>query len=169
MIHQKENLINTRDYHINIHFANGDIVKSELIGQYIGLINNHKIILNDVLYVPSFKRSLLSIDHLSEDNFKTVFYKNKHNNKKCAILYNNNNNINETCSLRNVYNGYTNEIKNNELYYYNTNNLKDKHQINNAENYNIIKNNNNIKEIKELKINDNHEIDKNNMINNKIE
>eukprot|EP00833_Pecoramyces_ruminatium_P017030 jgi/Orpsp1_1/1191062/evm.model.d7180000083239.1 len=89
MIHQKENLINTSDYHINIHFANGDIVKSELIGQYIGLINNHKIILNDVLYVPSFKRSLLSIDHLSEDNFKTVFYKNKHNNKKCAILYNN--------------------------------------------------------------------------------
>eukprot|EP00833_Pecoramyces_ruminatium_P001025 jgi/Orpsp1_1/1175057/evm.model.c7180000052477.1 len=48
MIHQKENLINKCDYHINIHFGNGDVVKSELIGQYLGLINNHKIILNDV-------------------------------------------------------------------------------------------------------------------------
>jgi len=40
---------------INIHFANGDIVESKLIGKCIRLINNHKIILNDVLYVPSFK------------------------------------------------------------------------------------------------------------------
>ena len=27
------------DHHINIHFANGDVVESKLIGKYIGLIN----------------------------------------------------------------------------------------------------------------------------------
>ncbi len=89
MTNNKENLIDTRDYKVNIHFANGGMVKTELMGKYVGLINNKKIVLNDVLYVPSFKRSLLSIDHLSEDNYKTVFLKNKNRNKNCAIIYNN--------------------------------------------------------------------------------
>eukprot|EP00833_Pecoramyces_ruminatium_P008238 jgi/Orpsp1_1/1182270/evm.model.c7180000080563.1 len=66
--HSQNNLTNPRDFIINIHFANGGIVKSKYIGNYIGLINDNKIVLNDVLYVPSFKRSLVSIDHLNALN-----------------------------------------------------------------------------------------------------
>eukprot|EP00833_Pecoramyces_ruminatium_P015632 jgi/Orpsp1_1/1189664/evm.model.d7180000073595.1 len=101
--HSQNNLTNPRDFIINIHFANGGIVKSKYIGKYIGLINDNKIVLNDVLYVPSFKRSLVSIDHLSKDNYKTVFCRNKHNNKNCALLYNNNG--------KRVYTSYSNKSK----------------------------------------------------------
>ena len=79
------------------------MVKSKYIGNYVGLINNHKIILNDVIYVPSFKRSLISIDHLSKDNYKTVFCKNKYNDKNCAILYNNNG--------KRIYTSFSNKSK----------------------------------------------------------
>jgi len=54
----------------------------------VGFIINHKIVLNDVLYVPSFRRNLLSIDHLSEENYKIIFWKNRNKNKNCALLYN---------------------------------------------------------------------------------
>ena len=103
MTHDKNILTNTRDFCINIHFANGGMVKSKYIGNYVGLINNHKIILNDVIYVPSFKRSLISIDHLSKDNYKTVFCKNKYNDKNCAILYNNNG--------KRIYTSFSNKSK----------------------------------------------------------
>ena len=90
MICDKDHLENTRKYVINITFADGGFVKSILIGQYVGYMNGHKIILNDVLYIPTFKRNLMSIDHLNEEYFKVVFYKNRNNNLKCATLYDEN-------------------------------------------------------------------------------
>eukprot|EP00833_Pecoramyces_ruminatium_P000540 jgi/Orpsp1_1/1174572/evm.model.c7180000050617.1 len=102
MIHNKNYLFNTRDYHINIHFADGENAKRELIGKYVGYINNYKITLNDVLYVPSFKRSLLSIDHLSKEDYKMLFYKNKIKNKNCAMIYNN--------KGKRVYTSYSNNL-----------------------------------------------------------
>ena len=53
-------------------------------------MNGHKIILNDVLYIPTFKRNLMFIDHLSEEYFKVVFYKNRNNYLKCPTLYDEN-------------------------------------------------------------------------------
>jgi len=64
MTHNKNILTNIKNININIYFANGSTIKSKLISQYIGYINDEKIILNDVLYIPIFKRSLLLIDHL---------------------------------------------------------------------------------------------------------
>jgi len=83
MTHNKSMLTNIK----NIYFANRSTIKSKLIGQYIGYINDEKIILNDVLYIPTFRRSLLSINHLSEDLYKTLFHKNMYNYKNCALLY----------------------------------------------------------------------------------
>jgi len=103
MARDENNLVNPNDFHINIYFANGGIVKSKSIGNYNGLINNHKIILNDVIYAPSFKRSLISIDHLSKDNYKPVFCKNKYDNENCAILYNDNG--------KRIYTSYANNSK----------------------------------------------------------
>jgi len=86
-----ENLVEAREYEINIYFADGGFVKSELIGQYKGYMKGYEVLLNDVLYIPTFKRNLLSIDHLTEDYYKIVFYKNRLNEQKCATIYNSDN------------------------------------------------------------------------------
>jgi len=85
MTYNKNILRNLKKFNLTIYFANGDSVKSEYIGQYIGYINSNKIILNDVLYIPSFKRNLLSIDHLVDQKYKIIF--NKYNDKKYVSIY----------------------------------------------------------------------------------
>ena len=77
MINNKNFLTDTIKFNVNIYFANGGHVRSELKGKFVGYFNNNKIILNNVLYVPEFKRNLMSIDHLSSEYYKTVFYRYK--------------------------------------------------------------------------------------------
>jgi len=57
-----------------IQFADGGTVTATYIGTYVGYINNNEITLRNVLYIPKFKKSLLSIDNLSEEGYKTIFY-----------------------------------------------------------------------------------------------
>ena len=103
MTHNKKILINSCEYYINIHFADWGTAKIELIGKYVGFINNSKIVLNDVLYVPSFKLGLFSIDHLNEENYKIIFWKNRINNKNYTLLYNN--------KGKRIYTSYSNKSK----------------------------------------------------------
>jgi len=73
MTNNKNGLYHTKEHIEEISFANGDTIKSTHIGTYKGYINHNLIILNDVLYVPEFKRSLLSIDSLSQKHYKIIF------------------------------------------------------------------------------------------------
>ena len=57
-----ECLSNITKFNKRIYFANGKNVKSKFIGTYKGYINDNKINLKNVLYVPVFKRNLISID-----------------------------------------------------------------------------------------------------------
>jgi len=77
-----------------IYFANGESVKSKYIGTYKGYINDNKINLKNVLYVPVFKKNLISIDCLSDQYYKTIFQ--KLNNKNNVSIYNKKNN--KVCS-----------------------------------------------------------------------
>jgi len=99
------NLVDSQKHEVSIHFANNHIIKSKIIGKFVGYINGNKITLNIVLYIHTFKKNLLSIDHLSNihtfkknllsidhlsnENFKTVFYRYK--NKNHAAIFNNKN------------------------------------------------------------------------------
>ena len=94
-------LTNFRRLNKKIYFANGQYVRSRGIGTYEGYINDYKVSLKNVLYVPSFKKNLLSVDGLSDQNYKTMFC--KRDNKKCAILFNSKNN--RVCT---TYSNYSN-------------------------------------------------------------
>lgn len=84
----------------DISFADGGSVTATYKGTYRGYIYNNKITLKNVLYVPSFKRSLISIDCLTDKNYKTIFFKkddknmvsiyNNKRNRLCTISSNNN-------------------------------------------------------------------------------
>jgi hypothetical protein len=84
----------------SIVLANGETTKSTFKGTYEGYINDNKIILHNVLYIPAFRRSLLSIDCLSERHFKTIFY-NKNNNNLASIY---NKRGNKLCTIKSTKN-----------------------------------------------------------------
>jgi len=84
-------LSNISKFNREIYFANGESVKSKFIGTYNGYINDNKITLKNVLFVPVFKKNLISIDCLSDQNYKTVFQ--KINNKNNVSIYKKNNKI----------------------------------------------------------------------------
>ena len=105
MTGNKNILTNTRKEETDICFADGTTITSTLIGQFKGKINGHEITLHEVLYIPIFKRNLMSINHLTNSNYKIVFHKEKSNNVKCAtIFYNKGNRIYKSISNgANVY------------------------------------------------------------------
>ena len=67
-------LINKKHHEETIMFANGKKIKSTCIGDFVGYINDHKIILKNVLLVPAFKRNLISVSKLIEQNFRVIFH-----------------------------------------------------------------------------------------------
>jgi len=68
-------LTNMLKHNKKIYFANGEYVKSKGIVTYKGYINDNIINLKHVLYIPAFNKNLISVDGLSDQNYKTVFYK----------------------------------------------------------------------------------------------
>ena len=101
--HMTNNLKGLKDivkHKESIVFANGETTKSTFKGTYEGYINDNKIILHNVLYIPAFRRSLLSIDCLSERHFKTIFY-NKNNNNLASIY---NKRGNKLCTIKSTKN-----------------------------------------------------------------
>jgi len=68
-------LLDKKKYNKKIFFANGDFVKSKFIGTYKGYVNDNKIKLKNVLYVPEFKKNLISIDGLVINIIKQFFKK----------------------------------------------------------------------------------------------
>ena len=85
-----EILDDVQECNSKIRFANGDHVVAEGIGTYHGYINDNKIKLKNVLYIPVFRKNLISVDGLSDQNLKTVFYRNQ--NRNYASVYNSKNN-----------------------------------------------------------------------------
>jgi len=83
--YQLNSLSNTAPHKEQISFANGDKMYSKFIGDYTGFINNIKITLNNVLYVPNFKRNIISISKLTEQNYKFIF--NNKDNIPQLIMY----------------------------------------------------------------------------------
>ena len=83
-------LDNKKAFNKKIFFANGDYVKSKYIGEFNGYINDNKISLKNILFIPEFKRNLMSVDCLTDSHFKTVFFKDNNINK--VSIYNKNNN-----------------------------------------------------------------------------
>lgn len=82
---------NTIPHKESIYFANGEKLYSKFIGDYIGYVNNTKIILKTVLYVlyiPEFKKNIISISKLIEQKYKLIF--NNNYNKSQLILYSQN-------------------------------------------------------------------------------
>jgi len=96
-------LLDKKKYNKKIFFANGDFVKSKFISTYKGYVNDNKITLKNVLYVPEFKKNLISIDGLSDQHYKTIFQKIK--NKKWCHIYNKNSNR-VCCACANNSNTY---------------------------------------------------------------
>jgi len=100
MTNDLKSLENVVEHEEVISFADGGKVIATHKGDYLGYINDNKITLRDVLYVPAFKRSLISIDCLSDKHYTTTFYKD--NNKNCVSLYNKNKN--KICTVTSNYN-----------------------------------------------------------------
>jgi hypothetical protein len=86
MTYTKKGLYDIKEHVEEISFSNGDTIKSIHIGTYKEYINHNLIILNDVLYVLDFKRSLLLIHSLSQKYYKTIFY--IENNQKLITIFN---------------------------------------------------------------------------------
>eukprot|EP00833_Pecoramyces_ruminatium_P007340 jgi/Orpsp1_1/1181372/evm.model.c7180000076991.1 len=85
-ITNKLELLTNKVNHVEyITFANGDKIHSLFKGNFIGFINNYKIELKDVLYVPNSKKNLISLSKLTQLNYKFVF--SKFNNKPIMIMY----------------------------------------------------------------------------------
>eukprot|EP00833_Pecoramyces_ruminatium_P006363 jgi/Orpsp1_1/1180395/evm.model.c7180000073227.1 len=82
----KNLLINIRKCSEQISLPNGKIIKSTLIGNFIGSINGYKISLLDVHYTPDIKRNLISISSLIKNRYKVVF--SYFNNQPYSIIYN---------------------------------------------------------------------------------
>lgn len=83
-------LSDTKRFDKRIYFANVDNVKSSYIGTYKGYVKDIKITLKNALYVPLFKKNLISIDCLSDQYYKTIFQ--NVNNKNQVTIYNKKNN-----------------------------------------------------------------------------
>ena len=86
MVNDLNLLTNISKFSDKIYFANDQFVESTHIGTFVGYINGYKIILNDVYYIPVFTRNLLSIDKLSKQKFKIVFY--NYNDINYVSIYN---------------------------------------------------------------------------------
>jgi len=80
-----ELLINPINHVESITFANGDKIQSSHKGKFIGFINNNKLELEDVLYVPDSNKNLISISKLTHLNYKFIF--SKFNNKSHMFIY----------------------------------------------------------------------------------
>ena len=83
--YQLDSLTNILPHKESISFANGDKMFSEYIGNYVGYINNTKIILKNILYIPEFKKNIISISKLIEQKYKLIF--NNNNDKPQLTLY----------------------------------------------------------------------------------
>jgi len=84
--HQFNTLHNVKPHYEIVTFANGDKVQSTYIGDFEGYINNTKISLKNVLFIPEFKRNLISIGNLLQQNYKISFQQKQ--NKSTATIYN---------------------------------------------------------------------------------
>ena len=71
--HQINLLHNIKPHYELVSFANGDTTQSTHIGDFEGYINNNKISLHKVLFIPDFKRNLISIGKLTEQGHKITF------------------------------------------------------------------------------------------------
>ena len=70
-----------------IRVANGVEADAEALGDFILILHTGvKLLLRDVLYVPSMKRNLVSVSCLDDDGYDCHF-----GNKRCIIMYDNNN------------------------------------------------------------------------------
>jgi len=72
--HNLKLLKNTKPHKEYINLANGNKIKSTHIGDFEGYVNNNKIYLHNVIYIPNFKRNLISVSKFTENNYKVNFY-----------------------------------------------------------------------------------------------
>jgi len=54
-------------------------------GDFLGFINNNKILLKDVYFVPKVTKNIISINKLTKDHYKIIFSNN--NNNSFVIIY----------------------------------------------------------------------------------
>ena len=67
----------------NIALPNGKVIKSTYKGNFLGFINNNKILLKEVYFVPKVTKNIISTNKLTKDYYKIIFS----NNNSFVIIY----------------------------------------------------------------------------------
>eukprot|EP00833_Pecoramyces_ruminatium_P004671 jgi/Orpsp1_1/1178703/evm.model.c7180000066417.1 len=68
-----------------ILLPNGKFVTASACGNFIGYLNNNKIVLNEVYYVPNINKNIISVSKLIQQSYKVIFF--NHKNKSCSSIY----------------------------------------------------------------------------------
>ena len=69
-----------------IALPNGKLISSTFRGQFTGFINDNKISLKNVYYVPDITKNIISVTQLIKQHCKIIFL--NHNNKMYCTIYN---------------------------------------------------------------------------------
>eukprot|EP00833_Pecoramyces_ruminatium_P003371 jgi/Orpsp1_1/1177403/evm.model.c7180000061324.1 len=120
MTHNLKCLHNIRKHQELISFADGGTVKSKYICAFIGIINEKDSFKKNVLYIPTFKRNLMSIHQLCKQYFKVLFY--NYNNKNKVSIFDKN-----VCnSIQNIENPNDLELWHKRLGHFNIYKIKER-------------------------------------------
>lgn len=84
--YQLNTLHNIKPHREQVVFANGNSIYSSYKGDFESFVNNNKILLKNVLYIANFKRNLISISKLIEQNYKITFQQK--NKQPFLVMYN---------------------------------------------------------------------------------
>jgi len=78
-------LENIKNCNENIILPNGKMVLANYRGDFTGYINSNKLTLRNVYYVPTITKNIISINKLTMENYKIIFF--NHNNESYASIY----------------------------------------------------------------------------------
>jgi len=87
-----------------IALPNGKLISSTFRGQFTGFINDNKISLKNVYYVPDITKNIISVTQLIKQHCKIIFL--NHNNKMYCTIYNQHGNriVNIYPNNQNIFN-----------------------------------------------------------------
>jgi hypothetical protein len=80
-------LSNIQTINEKIALPNGKLISSTIRGHYLtSFINDNKITLKNIYYVPNIAKNIISVTQLIKQHYKIIFF--NHNNKMYCTIYN---------------------------------------------------------------------------------